>query len=381
MKNEDIYRDEIDKLIRREEEDLSVTVVAHRMDENKNLHLLAEHEFNGTYVGWTSKFKSDKEHFAGVYDISYNLMGEKDGLENLQWRSGEFDDTQIKSKSSLFRERLFEEILKDEHEYCFDKSYMSDDAWEKQWGDVSRFDRYKEVVDYLNNSVVVSIMADYGDQYDYLYESVRNESVRVENNKDYVVRDTKQGSFSDHKNINVLFKEKEEEKLQSPFVSDYQRAERKHYLKMMSDKERKEYMEIFGYEFNEVTYDLVKQWEEEKGYSFYEGFEEITLDRAEQIIQDHSNDNENTENEGLFFYKSNDGFVVIDNSTGDAWTEEFQSYEYSMDWLKYNWVDVDHTLDRLVWREEQTKLADEGVENQHEQVRNVHTEERNEFER
>lgn len=37
---------------------------------------------------------------------------------------------------------------------------------------------------------------------------------------------------------------------------------------------------------------------------------------------------------GLFYYCSNDGkYIAVDNSYGDAWTEEFDSYGECMLWL------------------------------------------------
>lgn len=36
---------------------------------------------------------------------------------------------------------------------------------------------------------------------------------------------------------------------------------------------------------------------------------------------------------GYFYTKEGDTFVAIDNSTGDAWTEEFQSLKECTDWL------------------------------------------------
>lgn len=55
--------------------------------------------------------------------------------------------------------------------------------------------------------------------------------------------------------------------------------------------------------------------------------EEITAERAEEIIEKY-------EPEGLFFFTENGKYIGIDNSTGDAWTEEFETLEECEKWLK-----------------------------------------------
>lgn len=37
---------------------------------------------------------------------------------------------------------------------------------------------------------------------------------------------------------------------------------------------------------------------------------------------------------GLFFLKEGEGYTGIDNQTGDAWTEEFQTKNECLKWLK-----------------------------------------------
>lgn len=39
---------------------------------------------------------------------------------------------------------------------------------------------------------------------------------------------------------------------------------------------------------------------------------------------------------GLYILKDGEQWVAIDNSTGDAWTEEFKSKQEAIDYLKRN---------------------------------------------
>lgn len=40
---------------------------------------------------------------------------------------------------------------------------------------------------------------------------------------------------------------------------------------------------------------------------------------------------------GLFWLKEGEFYVAIDNSTGDAWTEEFKTKKECFDYLIYRW--------------------------------------------
>lgn len=71
------------------------------------------------------------------------------------------------------REALIKEILKDEKEYCFDKSYCSDDTWEVLHGDVTREEEYKRIVEHWSSATVEEIVEYYGDQYDYIIEKYK----------------------------------------------------------------------------------------------------------------------------------------------------------------------------------------------------------------
>lgn len=52
----------------------------------------------------------------------------------------------------------------------------------------------------------------------------------------------------------------------------------------------------------------------------------ISNDRADKVIEER-------EPQGLFITLSNTGYIAIDNRTGDAWTEEFNTLEEACEWL------------------------------------------------
>jgi hypothetical protein len=54
---------------------------------------------------------------------------------------------------------------------------------------------------------------------------------------------------------------------------------------------------------------------------------DINKEQASKII-------EYREPEGLFYHKDGDKFIGIDNSSGDAWTEEFGDLDTCLEWLK-----------------------------------------------
>lgn len=54
---------------------------------------------------------------------------------------------------------------------------------------------------------------------------------------------------------------------------------------------------------------------------------EVTRDEANSII-------ETREPRGLFYLEDGDCIVGIDNSTGDAWVEEFPNFELCENWLR-----------------------------------------------
>jgi hypothetical protein len=53
----------------------------------------------------------------------------------------------------------------------------------------------------------------------------------------------------------------------------------------------------------------------------------VTAEEAEEIICTR-------EPVGLFYSKEGSKFIAIDNSTGDAWTEEFDNREECMEYLQ-----------------------------------------------
>lgn len=58
----------------------------------------------------------------------------------------------------------------------------------------------------------------------------------------------------------------------------------------------------------------------------YKNITSISKDRADKIIEER-------EPQGLFITLSNSGYIAIDNNTGDAWTEEFNTLEEACKWL------------------------------------------------
>lgn len=54
---------------------------------------------------------------------------------------------------------------------------------------------------------------------------------------------------------------------------------------------------------------------------------EITSEESAEIIV-------NREPRGLFYLQDGDIFVGIDNTTGEAWTEDFTSLDKCLAWLK-----------------------------------------------
>ncbi|EKN67863.1 hypothetical protein P9E76_01615 [Schinkia azotoformans] len=57
------------------------------------------------------------------------------------------------------------------------------------------------------------------------------------------------------------------------------------------------------------------------------GINEITKDEANEIMDKYSP-------RGLYYFFDNGLYIGIDNSSGDAWVEEFKSKQECIDWLK-----------------------------------------------
>lgn len=56
-------------------------------------------------------------------------------------------------------------------------------------------------------------------------------------------------------------------------------------------------------------------------------YKEITQEQASKII-------EARQPLGLFYHQYEKGYVGIDNSDGEAWTEDFSTREECMQWLR-----------------------------------------------
>jgi len=62
---------------------------------------------------------------------------------------------------------------------------------------------------------------------------------------------------------------------------------------------------------------------------------EITVEEASTLI-------ETRQPKGLFYTTEKNGIIVgIDNSTGDAWTDEFENLDKCKDWLQIKPINVE----------------------------------------
>lgn len=87
-KTKEKYNEKIENLINTNQEKLNVHVVATKMDEGKNLHILCKREFDDSYVTWTSYYTGEeKNSFVGFYDGHYDMTLEQ-GVRDLERRSG-----------------------------------------------------------------------------------------------------------------------------------------------------------------------------------------------------------------------------------------------------------------------------------------------------
>lgn len=78
---------------------------------------------------------------------------------------------------------ILNEIFEDEHEYCFDRSYCSDESWIERNGSKSREQAYLEVKEFWTNvskkgdkEFLSELEISFGDKYDYLMNSVEGET-------------------------------------------------------------------------------------------------------------------------------------------------------------------------------------------------------------
>ena len=72
----------------------------------------------------------------------------------------------------MLKEELLKEIKEDEKEYCFDRSYYSDEFWEREFPDETREEAYNRVISIWQNvdeNIFIDEVKEYfGDKYDYI---------------------------------------------------------------------------------------------------------------------------------------------------------------------------------------------------------------------
>lgn len=73
------------------------------------------------------------------------------------------------------RKKLLEEVRKDEHYYCFDPSYYSNEQWNRLEKGKSRQEGFEETMNHFNNMTVEEIMEVFGDKYNYVFEEYKKE--------------------------------------------------------------------------------------------------------------------------------------------------------------------------------------------------------------
>ena len=62
------------------------------------------------------------------------------------------------------------EVELDEREYCFDKSYCSDELWNKEHGNKTRQQGYDESMAWHKGLTLDELLEHYGDKYDYVLD-------------------------------------------------------------------------------------------------------------------------------------------------------------------------------------------------------------------
>ncbi|MGY3219150.1 hypothetical protein [Bacillus sp. TE9122W] len=66
-------------------------------------------------------------------------------------------------------EILKKNILLDEKEYCFDRSYTSDEKWSEENPNETRLQAYRKVYKVVNSASLNELLDCYGDKYDHLF--------------------------------------------------------------------------------------------------------------------------------------------------------------------------------------------------------------------
>lgn len=269
----------------------------------------------------------DLEELEEADKLAELLINNQDG-EKFRFGRVVNQDLTMERKEKAFSELLVSELLKEEHEYCFDKSYMSDDVWEKRYGSLDRASAYlhrtSDLVGKVSSGKLVDILSEYDhDRFDHLYEKVRNiDGYKLDKYDSFIIANP-DGEFMKEKNVEALMK--------SRFFS-LGEVEEVHSMKLLSDDERVEFLRESGFRVSVPTYEGVKEWEKAfDGESFYRDIKEISVEESLEIMDMY--DVSPDDYLGRFYYKENEVFVGVDNSGGMCWTEEFKSLNHCMEWL------------------------------------------------
>ncbi|WP_350303393.1 hypothetical protein [Bacillus pumilus] len=67
-------------------------------------------------------------------------------------------------------EVLKKTILSDEKEYCFDRTYTSDEWWLKMNPNQTRLQAFRNVYRYVHSASLSELLSYYGDKYDHLFK-------------------------------------------------------------------------------------------------------------------------------------------------------------------------------------------------------------------
>ncbi|WP_144495666.1 hypothetical protein [Bacillus pumilus] len=68
-----------------------------------------------------------------------------------------------------------ENILSDEKEYCFDRTYTSDECWSKMYPNQTRLQAFRKVYRYVNSASLSELLNCYGDKYNHLFTKEKGE--------------------------------------------------------------------------------------------------------------------------------------------------------------------------------------------------------------
>lgn len=67
---------------------------------------------------------------------------------------------------------VLREVEKDEHYACFDRSYYSDEFWEKEYAGETRQQAFNRSMEWHRSLTLKELLRYYGDRYDYVLEQV-----------------------------------------------------------------------------------------------------------------------------------------------------------------------------------------------------------------